>query len=109
MSAAMIRGGRAKPKLAELIAELRARGVDDPAPAVLDAIATGADRFAMVIATDDLAWQRFREGFDALLSGQGEVSSDATTVGAIAWTYLLGRNFTDAVAHYARGSAPTLH
>ena len=109
MSAAMIRGGRAKPKLAELLAELRGRGIDDPAPAVLDAIAAGADHFAELLATDDAAWQRFRAGFDALISGQGDVPADATTVGAIAWTYLLGRTFTDAVAHYARGAAPTLH
>lgn len=109
MSAAMIRGGRAKPKVAELLAELRARGVDDPAPAVLDAIAAGADHFAELLATDDVAWKRFREGFDALLSGRGDVPSDATTLGAIAWTYLLGRTFTDAVAHYVRGAAPTLH
>lgn len=109
MSAAMIRGGRAKPKIAELIAELRARGVDDPAPAVLDAITAGADRFAELLATDDVAWQRFRAGFDAMLSGQGEVPSDATTVGSLAWVYLLGRTFTDAVAHYCRRVAPTLH
>lgn len=108
MSAA-IRGGRGKPKLAELLAELRARGIDDPAPAVLDALASGADRFAELLATDDVAWQRFRAGFDALLSGQGEVSPDATTVGSLAWVYLLGRTFTDAVAHYAREGAPTLH
>ncbi len=109
MSAAVIRGGRAKPKIAELIAELRARGVDDPAPAVLDAITAGADRFVELLATDDVAWQRFRAGFDAMLSGQGEVPSDATTVGSLAWVYLLGRTFTDAVSHYCRRVAPTLH
>lgn len=87
-------------ELADLSTVLASHGVPDGgAGALRCARMAGPDWYADRIASDGSAWSRFRRAFDALRTGDmgAEFPSDVVTIGALAWLYLLGATFMDAV------------
>lgn len=92
--------GRSYPVLQELLGVLeRDHGVElGGAPEIVLALATGPDWYADALARDAAAWRRFKAAFDALRgAGDGAVSPDSVTIGALTFVMLHGPRFTDAV------------
>lgn len=84
-------------RLQELSEALEWLGVESAgaAPAMVRAMATGADWYAEALASDPAAWARFRDAYRALLSPERReaVHADEVTIGALAWLYVSGRAF----------------
>lgn len=82
-------------RLQELSEALEWLGVENAAPAIARAMATGAGWYAETLALDAAAWARFRDAYRALLSPERResVHADEVTIGALAWLYVSGRAF----------------
>ena len=89
-----------RAELTDLSRVLAAHGVPNGGIREMDfALDAGPNEYAARLARDDAAWTRFRHAFDALRTGDigTAISRDSITLGALAWMFLIGRAFMDAV------------
>jgi hypothetical protein len=92
---------RARPELRDLLPlmhSLEGWGVDvGGAPAIVQALATGSGFYVDALVYDVSAWRRYHDALTALRDGRCPFGLDDVVIGALAWTYVDGTKFVEAV------------
>ena len=100
----------ARPEALELMHTLEAWGVEvGGAPAIVEALAAGPTAYVDALVHSDEAWRRYYNALQALRAGRCPIELDDATIGALAWTYVLGVKFTREVARRLGSPAPVVH
>lgn len=89
---------RARPELRDLMCALEGWGIDvGGAPAIVQALATGPGLYVDALVYDVDAWRRYHDALTALRDGRCPFGLDDVVIGALAWTYVDGAKFVEAV------------
>ena len=73
-------------------------GVDvGGAPAIVLALATGPEFYVACLVDDVETWRRYHHAITALREGRCPLELDDVVIGALAWSYVDGAKFVEAV------------